>query len=85
MDARLTAPRNADEVPEVEADLRINQVVTDVPFGDDEVTQPISTRPPVGRHGSGLLDDADVTVTTDYETARRCSSTRIPPSRCSRS
>ena len=68
--ARSIRAKYADQVPEVEADLRINQVVTDVPFGDDQVTSHLDTTSGSVVMELGLLDDADVTVTTDYETAK---------------
>ena len=68
--ARAIRAKYADEVPEVEADLRINQVVTDVPFRDSEVNSHLDTTTGRVAMELGLLDDADVTVTTDYETAK---------------
>ncbi len=69
-----SGPRHPCEIrrpgAEVEADLRINQVVTDVPFGDDEVASHLDTTSGSVVMELGLLDDADVTVTTDYETAK---------------
>ena len=68
--ARSIRAKYADQVPEVEADLRINQVVTDVPFGDDVVHSHLDTTSGGVVMELGLLDEADVTVTTDYETAK---------------
>ncbi|WP_206537670.1 SCP2 sterol-binding domain-containing protein, partial [Ilumatobacter nonamiensis] len=68
--ARSIREKYADEVPEVEADLRINQIVTDVPFGDDVVHSHLDTTSGTVVMELGLLDEADVTVTTDYDTAK---------------
>jgi hypothetical protein len=68
--ARSIRAKYADEVPEVEADLRINQIVTDVPFGDDIVHSHLDTTSGRVVMELGLLDEPDVTVTTDYETAK---------------
>jgi hypothetical protein len=68
--ARAIRAKYADQVPEVEADLRINQVVTDVPFHDGEVTSHLDTTSGSVVMELGLLDEPDVTVTTDYDTAK---------------
>ncbi len=68
--ARAIREKYADQVPEVEAELRINQVVTDVPFGDDTVRSYLDTSSGSVVMELGELDDADVTVTTDYATAQ---------------
>lgn len=68
--ARVIREKYADEVPDVEADLRINQVVTDVPFGDDTVHSYLDTSSGSVVMELGELDDPDVTVTTDYATAQ---------------
>ncbi len=60
----------ADQVPEVTASIRINQVVTDVPFGDGEVHSYIDTSAGQMTMELGELDDPDATVTTDYATAK---------------
>jgi putative sterol carrier protein len=60
----------ADEVPPVTASIRINQVVTDVPFGDGEVKSYIDTSSGQMVMDLGELDAPDATVTTDYATAK---------------
>jgi len=60
----------ADEVPPVTASIRINQVVTDVPFGDGEVKSYIDTSSGQMLMELGELDSPDATVTTDYATAK---------------
>lgn len=68
--AREIRARYADEVPAVEVDLRINQVIQDVPFGDGEVLSYLDTTSGSLVLELGELDEPHVTITTDYETAR---------------
>ncbi len=50
--------------------IRINQVITDVPFGEGALDAHMDSSSGVMEVGQGHLEDPDVTVTTDYETAR---------------
>lgn len=59
-----------DDIPEVTAVIKINQLITDVPFGDGQVQCFIDTSSGRLSMEPGSLDDADATVTTDYDTAR---------------
>lgn len=68
--ARAIREKYADQVPNVEADLRINQVIQDVPFGDGEVESFLDTSSGAVVMELGSLDEPDVTITTDYETAK---------------
>jgi hypothetical protein len=68
--ARGIREKYADEVPPVTATIRINQVVTDVPFGDGEVKSYIDTSSGDMVMELGELDTPDATVTTDYATAK---------------
>ncbi len=58
----------AAEVPP-HAQVRMNLVVTGTPFGSDRLLH-VDTSDGGTDWGSGLLDDADLTLTTDYVTAR---------------
>ncbi|MGB0113603.1 MAG: SCP2 sterol-binding domain-containing protein [Ilumatobacteraceae bacterium] len=60
----------ADSVPDVTAVIRINQVITDVPFGDGEINAYIDTSSGQMSMELGELDEPDATVTTDYLTAK---------------
>ena len=51
--------------------VKMNQVVTGCPFEPNEVRTFIDTSDGSMRTGKGGLDDAEVTVTTDWETARK--------------
>ncbi|MEM1333988.1 MAG: SCP2 sterol-binding domain-containing protein [Actinomycetota bacterium] len=68
--ARAIRARHEDEAPEIEADLRINIVVLDVPFRDGEVRAYLDTTSGATELELGELDEPDVTVTTDYPTAQ---------------
>lgn len=50
--------------------VRMNQVITEVPFGEGTVQAHIDTTSGILEMETGHLDDPDVTVTLDYETAR---------------
>lgn len=68
--ARAIRERHVDDAPEVPTTIRINQIVTDVPFGDGEIRSYIDTSSGQLAMELGELDDADATVTTDYATAK---------------
>jgi hypothetical protein len=52
------------------AELLMNLVVTDTPFGAERLLH-VGARNGRGHWGIGHATDADLTVTTDYETARQ--------------
>jgi hypothetical protein len=68
--AREIRAKYEGQVPEVTASLRINQVVTDVPFGEGTVRSYIDTSSGRVVMELGELESADATVTTDYATAK---------------
>jgi putative sterol carrier protein len=51
--------------------IKMNQIITGVPFGESELKLYMDTSTGEMVMEKGQLDDADVTVTTDYETARK--------------
>ncbi len=57
----------ADAAP---ASVRMNQVITDVPFVSGDLDAHIDTTSGELEIDAGHLDDPDVTVTLDYETAK---------------
>lgn len=69
--ARDIRHRHSAGVPAIEVSVRINVVTQKVPFGDGTVTAYIDTSAGVLDMELGLLETADLTVTTDYETARQ--------------
>ena len=50
--------------------IRMNQVVTDVPFGEGTVTTFLDTSEGEAKMELGALENPDLTVTTDYATAK---------------
>lgn len=60
----------ADQLPEAVMEVRINQVITDVPFGDGTVRAYLDTSSGKAEFLLGEIDEPDAIVTTDYETAR---------------
>lgn len=54
----------------VPGDVRMNQVITDVPFGEGRIHSHIDTSTGCLDMDLGHLEKVDVTVTLDYETAK---------------
>jgi putative sterol carrier protein len=50
--------------------VRMNQVITDVPFGDGTINAHMDTSGGELELDTGHLDNPDLTVTLDYETAK---------------
>lgn len=69
--ARDIRRRWEDRVPAVEVQIRINVVATKVPFGEGTVHAHIDSSNGRLEMELGLLDAPDLTVTTDYDTARQ--------------
>ena len=69
-EARAIRERYAGQTSKVTQSLKINQVVTGVPFGEGTVESYLDTSSGDVVMEFGSLEDADVTVTTDYETAK---------------
>lgn len=59
-----------DELPDVEFEVRINQIITDVPFGDGVVHGHIDTSDGSVELELGHVEEADATITVGYEVAR---------------
>ncbi|MDJ0769326.1 MAG: SCP2 sterol-binding domain-containing protein [Ilumatobacter sp.] len=68
--AREIRERYGDQIPEVTTVIRINQVITDVPFGDGTVTAYVDTSDGVVTLELGELEEPDAVLMTDYETAK---------------
>ena len=69
-EAKAIREKYADQVPEVTAIIRLNQIVTDVPFGDGEVHSYLDTSSGSMAMELGELETPDATITTDYATAK---------------
>ena len=57
----------SDQVPPA---MRMNQVITDVPFGDGTIEAHLDTSDGEAKMEMGHLDEPDLTVTLDYDTAK---------------
>ena len=57
-------------MPPVTTSIRINQVITDVPFGEGTINAYIDTSSGALVFELGELDEPDAVMMTDYETAR---------------
>ena len=68
--ARELRAKYEDRLPDVTVNVKINQVVTDVPFGEGTINAYVDSSDGNLDLELGALDDADVTLTTDYDTAR---------------
>jgi putative sterol carrier protein len=68
--ARAIRERYADRIPEVAVSVRINQIVTDVPFGDGTVSAYVDTSEGAVTMELGELDEPDAVMMTDYHTAK---------------
>ena len=68
--AREIREKYKDEAPMITISIKINQVITDVPFGEGTVKSYMDTSTGEMVMELGELPDADATVTTDYATAK---------------
>ncbi len=62
--------RFEEQLPPVTTSIRINQVITDVPFGEGTINAYIDTSSGALVFELGELDEPDAVMMTDYETAR---------------
>lgn len=68
--AREIRERYEGQLAEIPISVRINQVITDVPFGDGTVTAYVDTSEGSMVLELGELDEPDAVLMTDYVTAR---------------
>ena len=69
--ARDIRHRYAGDVPAIDVVVRINVITTKVPFGDGTISAYIDTSNGSLEMELGSIEESDLTVTTDYETARK--------------
>lgn len=69
--ARAIREKYADQAPTVPHKIKMNQIITGTPFGEGEVRLYMDTSDGPMKMELGELEAPDVTVTTDYETARK--------------
>ncbi len=68
--AREIRSRYHGELPAVAVSVRINQVITDVPFGDGTISAYVDTSSGSLELDVGELDEPDAVLVLDYETAK---------------
>ena len=78
--AKAIREKYADQSSEITISVRMNQVITDVPFGDGDVKLYLDTSSGKLEMESGELETPDLTLTTDYDTAQE--DLRRPGSGC---
>ncbi len=69
--AKAIREKYADSAAKPTASIRMNQVITDVPFGEGTIKAFLDTSGGEVVMDLGELEPADLTVTTDWETARK--------------
>ena len=62
--------RYHDDLPEITESVRINQVITEVPFGDGTISAYVDTSDGEFHLELGELDEPDAVLITDYATAK---------------
>jgi len=70
-EAKAIRAKYEGKAAKITASVRVNQVITDVPFGDGTINSFIDTSSGTMVMDIGSLDAPDVTVTTDYDTAKK--------------
>lgn len=68
--ARAIRAKYEGQTPKIAASIRINQIITEVPFGSGEVKSFIDTSSGDMQMDLGELENPDAVVTTDWATAR---------------
>ena len=63
--AKAIRAKYAGQAPKITAVIRINQVITDVPFGDGTINSYMDTSSGEMEVELGALENPDATVTTD--------------------
>ena len=69
--AKAIREKYADQATKVTTSIRMNQVITGVPFGDGTVKVLLDTSSGDVVMDLGSLESPDLTVTTDWDTARK--------------
>jgi hypothetical protein len=69
--ARDIRHRYSGDVPAIDVVVRINVITTKVPFGDGSISAYIDTSNGSLEMELGSIEESELTVTTDYETARK--------------
>ena len=70
-EAKAIRAKYEGQTGKVSQSIRVNQMITDVPFGDGTISSFIDTSSGDVVMDIGSLDAPDVTFTTDYATAKK--------------
>jgi len=70
-EARIIREKYEGQVPKIPITIRMNQIITKVPFGNGDIQSHIDTSTGVLVMDLGHIEKPDLTVTTDYETAHK--------------
>jgi putative sterol carrier protein len=68
--AKAIRDKYADQSAPITISVRMNQIITNTPFGDDDVRLYLDTSSGTMEMESGELETPDLTLTTDYDTAK---------------
>jgi hypothetical protein len=77
-EARVIRAKYEDQAPKIPISIRMNQVITKVPFGEGTINSHLDTSSGELVMDLGHLDTPDLTITTDYATARQIFLERDP-------
>jgi hypothetical protein len=77
-EARVIRAKYEDQAPKIPVSIRMNQVITKVPFGEGTINSHLDTSSGELVMDLGHLDTPDLTITTDYATARQIFLERDP-------
>jgi putative sterol carrier protein len=68
--AKAIRDKYADQSAPITVSVRMNQIITDTPFGDDDIRLYLDTSSGTLEMERGELETPDLTLTTDYDTAK---------------
>ena len=69
--ARAIREKYADQSPAITISVRMNQIITDTPFDDGDIRVYLDTSAGTLVMEPGELETPDLTLTTDYDTAKK--------------
>ena len=69
--AKAIREKYADQSPAITISVRMNQIITDTPFDDGDVRLYLDTSAGTLVMETGELETPDLTLTTDYDTAKK--------------
>jgi putative sterol carrier protein len=69
--AKAIREKYEDQASAITISVKMNQVITDVPFGDEDMKLYLDTSSGVLVMEPGELETPDLTLTTDYDTAKK--------------